>query len=275
MAVYAVGDIQGCFKALEELLQKVNFNPAHDVLWCCGDIVNRGPDSLQVLRYLKNLGDACVCVLGNHDLQLLAYAAGGKTYLGDTLADVLAADDVEELITWLRFRPMLHHDAMLGWCMVHAGLSPAWTLAEAKKRARKIEKILRSDDWGHFCGQFQQKDYPRKEPKDKITRKFFSSLVFTRTRFCSAEGVFDWSQKTSVSKGGNVSPWFEHAQAKWKKDCRVVFGHWASKGLVCKHKHVFGLDTGCVWGGSLSMLSLAGKERRVYSVKCKACSSRA
>lgn len=272
MAVYVVGDIQGCFKPLKTLLKRVKFDPESDVLWCCGDLVNRGPKSLEVLRFLKSLGNSCVCVLGNHDLQLLAYAAGGKSYSGDTLDEVLAAKDADELIEWLRFRPMLHHDVQLNWCMVHAGLSPLWSLKKAKKRAIKIEKELRSDHWGDFCKQLQDKKFRAHDVEKKMKRKLFSAAVLTRTRFCTKDGLFDWFRKTSAASSFVVKPWFAHGKAKWKKDCRIVYGHWAAKGLVTDQKHVLGLDSGCVWGGSLSMARLdVQKNIPIHTIKCDAC----
>ncbi len=260
MAIYAVGDIQGCYKPLKTLLKQVNFNPKKDMLWCAGDMVNRGPDSLKVLRYLKSLGDACACVLGNHDIQLLAYYAGGKSFAGDTLDDVIQAKDAAELMEWLRHRPLIHHDKSLGWMMLHAGLSPLWSLKKAKKRARKVEAVLQSDDWKLFCKSLQHKGFPTQEPKDKHVRLLFNTAVLTRTRFCSDKGEFDWQQKTAHAKDKHVRPWFEHLDAKWKGDGKkkthVVFGHWAAKGLVADHEYVLGLDTGCVWGGTLTLAKL-------------------
>ncbi len=268
MATYVVGDIQGCFQPLKKLLAQVEFNPATDVLWCCGDVVNRGPESLAVLRFLKSLGESCICVLGNHDIQLLAYAAGGKSFKGDTLDEVLAADDAGELIDWLRFRPMLHHDEQLGWCMVHAGLSPRWSLDDAKQRAAEIEGKLRSEYWGDFCRQLQSTTFPTQDagPDDQ---SLFSMAVFTRTRYCQNDGVFDWTNKTAETDEAEIQPWFAHEDAQWKKACRVVYGHWAARGLVADEDDVLGLDTGCVWGGRLTMARLDGSaEIELFSQPC-------
>jgi len=271
MAVYAVGDIQGCYAPLQALLKKVKFNPDKDVLWCCGDMVNRGPDSLKVLRFLKRLGDACVCVLGNHDIQLLAYYAGGKSFAGDTLDEVVNAKDADELIEWLRHQALLHHDQSLGWTMVHAGLSPLWGLKKAKKRAKKIERILRSDDWRDFCVSLQSKSFAVSEPDDKAERNCFAVSVFTRTRFCSEQGVFDWQQKTANAKDKHMAPWFEHEHAKWKKKTKVVFGHWAAKGLV-QTEQALGLDTGCVWGGRLTLAKLDVRQACTKAIEvCTSC----
>ncbi len=272
MAVYVVGDIQGCYKPLRALLKQVEFNPESDVLWCCGDLVNRGPDSLKVLRYLKSLGDACITVLGNHDLQLLAYAAGGKSFAGDTLDEVLAAEDAGELIEWLRFRPLIHHDKELNWCMVHAGLSPVWSLEKAKDKAAEIEAVLRSPLWGNFCKQLQLKGFESSEPEGEIERRRFATAVFTRTRFCNSDGVFDWKHKTSEVNADKFQAWYSHPKARWKEDCRLVYGHWAAKGLVVDRSDVLGLDSGCVWGGSLTLAEIDKKhEVRLYQQPCEAC----
>ncbi|MDX8388561.1 MAG: symmetrical bis(5'-nucleosyl)-tetraphosphatase [Ghiorsea sp.] len=272
MAVYAVGDIQGCFEPLKALLKQVNFTPDKDVLWCCGDMVNRGPDSLKVLRFLKNIGESCVCVLGNHDIQLLAYAAGGKSFAGDTLDEIVKAKDADELIEWLRFQPLLHDDEVLGWSMVHAGLSPLWSLKKVKKRAAEIETVLRSDDWKSYCLALQGKEFPSQDSKNIDERNLFSTAVFTRTRFCDENGVFDWKVKTSDAVEGEVKPWFLHSNAKWKKQRRIVFGHWAAKGLVLDQDHVLGLDSGCVWGGKLTMAKIdEAKEFEIFSQACEKC----
>jgi bis(5'-nucleosyl)-tetraphosphatase (symmetrical) len=152
--------------------------------------------------------------------------------------------------------------------MVHAGLSPLWSLKKAKKRAAKVEHILQSDDWQYFCMSLQSKDFAQTEPKDKAERNSFAISVFTRTRFCSDEGMFDWQQKTADAKDHHVKPWFAHEHAKWKKKTKIVFGHWAAKGLVDKESCVLGLDTGCVWGASLSMAKLDCDKPHIYSVAC-------
>jgi bis(5'-nucleosyl)-tetraphosphatase (symmetrical) len=257
MAVYAVGDIQGCYKPLRRLLKKVKFDPGKDQLWCVGDLVNRGPDSLKTLRYLKGLGDACVCVLGNHDLHLLEYASGGKRYRRDSLDEVLAAPDRDELIKWLRQRPLLHHDKGLGWTMVHAGLHPKWTLKKAMKRARKIEKILRGKKWKEFCSLLHHFKFPAREPgKGDPFRLLFAVAVMTRSRYCTAEGRFNWAVRTGKSSNHRDRPWFAHRRIKWREKSNVVFGHWAAMGLVINQPHVLGLDSGFVWGNELTLARL-------------------
>jgi len=257
MAVYAVGDIQGCYKPLKRLLKQVKFNADKDVLWCVGDLVNRGPDSLKTLRFLKSLGDACVCVLGNHDLHLLELASGEANYRRDTLQAVLDADDCDALIQWLRHRPILHHDARLGWTMVHAGLHPGWSLAQAKKRGANIEAQLQGEHWQDFCHQLHHVKSPIAEPKKSDpTRLLFATAVLTRTRYCSSDGIFNWDVRTGESSDNEDKPWFKHQQLNWMKDTHVVYGHWAAKGLVDDQPHVLGLDTGCVWGNRLTLAKL-------------------
>jgi len=267
MAVYAVGDIQGCYKSLRRLLDKVDFNPMKDVLWCAGDLVNRGPDSLKTLRFLKGLGDSCVCVLGNHDLHLLERSCGGRSYKRDTFEEILAAKDVDELLDWLRHKPLIHTDKKLGWCMIHAGLHPQWTMKETKKRAHAVEAVLRGDDWQRFCMHVHHAEFPACEPKDSgLHAMIFTTAVLTRTRYCTASGVFNWDVRTGESENECDMPWFSHENAAWRKKYRVVYGHWAAKGLVLDQPHVLGLDSGCVWGGGLSLARLDVEEPVVMTV---------
>jgi len=257
MAVYAVGDIQGCYKALRRLLKQVDFNPEKDILWCVGDLVNRGPDSLKTLQFLKSLGESCICVLGNHDLHLLELASGGMNYRRDTLDKVLKADDRKQLIEWLRFRPILHHDKKLGWAMVHAGLHPQWSLKKAKKRAREIETQLQNPGWKEFCRQLHHVKFPIREPaKADPTRLLFATAVFTRTRYCTSDGLFNWDVRTGESSNFRDKPWYAHKSLKWSAKCHIVYGHWAAKGLVTNQAHVLGLDSGCVWGEEMTLAKL-------------------
>ncbi|OIQ04070.1 MAG: symmetrical bis(5'-nucleosyl)-tetraphosphatase [Zetaproteobacteria bacterium CG06_land_8_20_14_3_00_59_53] len=261
MAVYAVGDIQGCFGELKSVLRKVHFDPESDVLWCVGDLVNRGPESLETLRFLKSIGDACICVLGNHDLHLLALAAKGSVDPSDSLAQVLQAPDCDALIDWLRHRPLLHHDTQLGWAMVHAGLHPDWTLKKAKRRAASIEEMLRGSDWKNFVLKLQKFETPEREPGKGKGRKYFSAAVLTRSRYCTSEGLFNWKSKVGGPTSQRERPWFAFDRIAWRRDARIVFGHWAARGLVLDQMHVLGLDSGCVWGGSMTLAELG---RRGY-----------
>ena len=269
MAVYAVGDIQGCYKSLRALLKKVDFNADKDVLWCVGDLVNRGPDSLKVLRYLKGLGDACVCVLGNHDLHLLECINGGRNYSRDTFDKILTADDKYELLDWLRHRPLMHVDKDLGWCMVHAGLHPSWSLEEAKRRAEDVESVLRGDGWKAFCTHLHHAEFPEEERQRTLLermlfttlgrsfeRMLFTTAVLTRTRYCTDDGIFNWDIRSGEAEGVGEQAWFNHEELAWRGDIRVAYGHWAAKGLVLDQAHVMGLDSGCVWGNELSLARL-------------------
>jgi len=274
MAIYAVGDIQGCFKPLKQLLKKVEFNPEKDQLWCVGDLVNRGPDSLAVLRYLKTLGDACTCVLGNHDLYLLSVVAAGDSSGNASLQPVLDAEDCDELIDWLPHRPLLHVDTTREWCMVHAGLHPDWSLKEAVQRARGIEKALRGKHWQEFCAHLHHVKFPISQPgKKDPTRPLFDAAVMTRTRYCTQDGLFNWNVRTGESSNLKDRPWYAHKTLRWRRDCNIVFGHWAAKGLIDHQPHVLGLDSGCVWGGAMTMAKIR-KERRfriVANVRCQSC----
>jgi len=275
MAVYAVGDVQGCLSELKSVLRKAHFDLQHDVLWCVGDLVNRGPESLETLRFLKSLGDRCVCVLGNHDLHLLAYAASpeGAKRAG-SLKPVMQATDRDELIDWLRSRPLLHHDADLGWAMVHAGLHPDWKLAKAKKRAAAVEKKLRGDNWRQFSLRLRSESSPEREPpKGDRNRPLFSAAVLTRSRYCTSDGLFNWNVRVGGPHSQREKPWFAFERAAWRRDCRIVFGHWAARGLVLDQAHVLGLDSGCVWGGSLTLAELGrrGFCRIVATHMCSGC----
>ncbi len=274
MACYAVGDIQGCYAQLRELLRQADVHPGRDRLWCVGDLVNRGPDSLSVLRYLADLGDRCTVVLGNHDLYLLYRAAGGAAK-NDTLDSVLEAEDAPRLIDWLRSRPLFFRDASLGWSMVHAGLSPCWMRAQAEEHARGLERRLKSDDWRAFVRGLFGTPAPDAEPSPEDPAWFaFSAAVLTRTRYCTADGRFDWSVRSGTSRDPEQRPWYAHPDAAWRQDAgTVVFGHWAARGLVTDEAGVLGLDSGCVWGGKLTLAELlpGGGWRIAAQVDCPAC----
>jgi len=268
MAVYAVGDIQGCYEVLRRLLDAVDFNPEKDVLWCAGDLVNRGPDSLKTLRFLKGLGDSCICILGNHDLHLLERSCGGRNYKRDTFDDVLAAKDADKLLDWLRHRPLMYTDKKLGWCMLHAGLHPHWTMSETRKRAQAVEAVLRGDGWKAFCKHLHHAEFPDRDPKGSgLHAMIFTTAVLTRTRYCTSDGRFNWEVRTGEAEKEYEIPWYSHEGAAWrKKKCRVVYGHWAAQGLVLDQPHVLGLDSGCVWGGGLSLARLDVDEPVVMTV---------
>lgn len=267
MAVYAIGDIQGCFDELQALLDKIGFDPAGDRLWFTGDLVNRGPKSLETLRFVKALGDRAVTVLGNHDLHLLAVAYGLKDDTAEGIGDVLTAPDRDELTNWLRHRPLLHHDAELDYTLIHAGLPPSWDLAKAQALAAEVEAILRGPD----CLALLEHMYGNEPTQwlDDLTgweRLRFIVNCFTRLRFCDNEGRLALTEKGPPgSQPAPYRPWFT-VPDRASAGINIVFGHWSTLG-PCAEPNVFPLDTGCLWGGRLTALRLDGKRKR-FTLKC-------
>jgi bis(5'-nucleosyl)-tetraphosphatase (symmetrical) len=270
VAIYAIGDVQGCHDALQRLLDAVRFDPAADRLWFCGDLVNRGGQSLETLRLVHSLDRHSVVVLGNHDLSLLSIAArkeGEQRKVNPDLQRVLFADDRDLLLDWLRQRPLLHVDRELGWTMVHAGLAPKWTVKLAEARAVEVERVLRGRNHDKlFRGMYG--DRPNWTPKLKGTERLRAIInVFTRMRYCNAAGTIAYEQKGAPgSQRAGLYPWFEvpgHAE----RETRVVCGHWSTLGLFMG-LGVHGIDTGCVWGGRLTALELSpiGEPPRVIQV---------
>lgn len=270
MATYAVGDLQGCYDELRELLDSVAFDPAVDRLWCVGDLVNRGPKSLQVLRFVRGLGDGAVCVLGNHDLHLLALAAGCGRDRGDhSLDDVLAAPDRDELLDWLRHRPLLHNDPGLGFTMLHAGLPPQWDLRQAIACAREVEAVLRGDGHRDYFAQMYGNQPSMWDPAlHGMDRWRFVTNCLTRLRFCNPDGSLALKEKgpPGTEKPGRV-PWFDYPGRKTRGE-RIVFGHWSTLGYHAGDG-VWGLDTGCLWGGALTLLRLDTETPRPQRLQCR------
>lgn len=257
MAIYAIGDIQGCFDAMEFLLEKISFNPKKDSLWFAGDLVNRGDKSLATLRFIKNLGDSAICVLGNHDLTLLAMNEGSKKLKNHTMDDILAAPDRDELLLWLRHRPLLHHDKKLGFTMVHAGLPPQWDLKTAIQCAREVEQVLRGDEYKNFMdNMFGDKPKKWNEKLQGWDRLRFITNCLTRMRYCKPKGKLNFTDKGPVgSQKDGYIPWYEAPNRK-SNDLKIVFGHWSTLFGHTSHPNVFALDTGCLWGGSLTAMRL-------------------
>lgn len=278
MAVHAVGDVQGCREALERLLERLRFDPARDRLWLTGDLVNRGPDSAGVLRLLRGLGGAVVAVLGNHDLHLLAVARGHQPLRPeDTFCDLLEAPDAAELLDWLRHRPLLHYDADLGACLVHAGLPPCWELEQAAYLAREVEGLLRGERalLDAFLARLHG-DRPERwdEGLHRWDRWRYVVNALTRMRCCDASGRLLLADKGPPgSQPGPFRPWFEQP-APWRGRARVLFGHWAALGLHLDPRGgVYGLDSGCAWAGRLSALRLDGPKAfaALEQVSCAGC----
>ena len=257
MATYAVGDLQGCGEEFQALLAALSFDPSRDRLWLVGDLVNRGPQSLEILRTVRALGDAAVTVLGNHDLHLLAVAhTERRSKSQDTLDAVLAAPDREELLHWLRHRPLLHHDAQLGYALVHAGLAPQWDLQQAAACAREVEDTLRSDRYRQFLENMYG-DEPRRwsEQLSGWPRLRFIVNCLTRLRLCTLDGAIDARHKgTLAAAPAGLVPWFK-VPGRRSQSLRIVCGHWSALGYY-DGDGVLSIDTGCVWGGTLCAVRL-------------------
>jgi bis(5'-nucleosyl)-tetraphosphatase (symmetrical) len=271
MAVYTIGDLQGCLEPLKRLLDRLRFDPTSDRLWFCGDLVNRGPDSLDALRFVRGLGETALTVLGNHDLHLLALAwdPARSPRSKDTLDGVLAAPDREELLEWLRRRPLLHHDATLGWTLVHAGLPPQWGLAEAQATAAELQGVLGGPGFAAFLGRMYGDGPDRWSPGLKgAGRLRYIVNAFTRMRYCRADGSLDLEEKGPPERAPPaLVPWFR-VPGRRSRSLKLVFGHWSSLGYVAE-SGVWGLDTGCVWGGRLTALRLDDPPERI-DVDCGA-----
>lgn len=269
MAVYAVGDIQGCFDELMLALDSVAFDPGRDRLWAVGDLVNRGPKSLEVLRFFRDLGDSAVCVLGNHDLHLLALAAGNDRHKDDHSLDrVLQAPDRAELLRWLRHRPLAHYDPELDFLMVHAGLPPAWDTATALACAAEVEAVLRGAGYrDYLMAMYGNKPNRWDDALSGMERWRFTTNCLTRLRYCDADGHLALKEKGApgTQKRGRT-PWFEHPR-RVSRGQRIVFGHWSTLGFVARDG-VWGLDTGCLWGGRLSLLRLDAAPPQHFTVDC-------
>jgi bis(5'-nucleosyl)-tetraphosphatase (symmetrical) len=267
MATYAIGDIQGCCDEFEALLARLRFDPARDRLWLTGDLVNRGPRSLDVLRRVQRLGTAAITVLGNHDLHLLAVALAPNERVKpqDTLGPILAAPDRDELLKWLRSQPLLHHDATLGYTMIHAGLPPQWDLATAQACAHELEQALRDD--AHCIELFTHMygDRPNRWSEDLrgVDRLRFITNCLTRLRFCRADGTLELKFKGEIdSAPQGVLPWFRVPQRQ-SRELRIVCGHWSALGYH-DGDGVLSIDTGCVWGEKLCAVRLDRRAAPVF-----------
>ena len=265
---YLVGDVQGCNNALQQLLAELDFSPSRDRLVVLGDMVNRGPASLAVLQRLAALGSAATCLLGNHDLHLLAVAHGVRPLKrGDTVADVLQSPQREDWITWLRGQPLAHMEA--GWLCVHAGVVPQWDTAQTLALAAEVQAVLSGPDLPGFL-QVMYGDQPSRwaDALQGAERWRFVVNTLTRIRFCSADGTLDF--KTKEGAGGALpgfAPWFD-APGRRTAEQPMAFGHWSMLGLV-NQPHLLGLDTGCVWGGALTAVRVDGGRRDLLQVPCK------
>lgn len=268
MATYAIGDVQGCYTQLKELLLKLEFKSDKDKLWFAGDIVNRGPDSLKTLRFIKSLEDNAITVLGNHDLHLLAIANGRrKQSKKDTIKSILDAKDSDSLLDWLIHRPLMHYQKKNHVCMVHAGIHPSWSLKQALSCAKEVEDILQGSK-SHEFFQHMYGDKPAKwsENLHGWDRLRFITNCFTRMRYIDENFKLRMKEKGAPGKQGRgIHPWFEYQSMD--SDLNIVFGHWST--LVDPHlEHLYPLDTGCLWGGKLTALKINQKLKKHVTINC-------
>jgi bis(5'-nucleosyl)-tetraphosphatase (symmetrical) len=271
MALYLIGDVQGCDAALQRLLDRIGFSPSRDTLYLLGDLVNRGPDSAGVLRRLVALGDAARCLLGNHDLHLLAVAAGArKLHRNDTLSDLLAAPDRASLLHWLGQQPLARRAH--GVLMVHAGVLPQWSEDQTLDLAAEVQEALRGPDSGDFLHHMYGNEPAQWNAGLRgIERLRVVVNALTRLRFCTGEGVMEFGTKEGAAAApAGYWPWFDVPGRK-TAGTTVAFGHWSTLGWM-NRENLVSLDTGCVWGGSLSALQISadGRERTLFQVGCEA-----
>lgn len=265
-SVWAIGDLQGCSCALDSLLALPEITADTDArFWFAGDLVNRGPDSLGTLRRVISLGERAISVLGNHDLHLLAMAAGERPRRkSDTVDDILDAPDAKELVEWVRTRPLAHLED--GYLMVHAGVLPGWTAQQARDYAAEIEAVLRGPNWKKFMGKMYGNEPAswHKELKGSDRRRVIVNAL-TRLRFCNARGVMEFEAKESAAKAPKgYMPWFDVPHRK-TAGTPIIFGHWSTLGLVHR-PDLLALDTGCVWGGHLTAVRL--HDRKIVQINC-------
>jgi len=269
MTTYVIGDVQGCFDALERLLTAIHFDSSRDILWFTGDLVNRGPQSLEVLRFIKTLGEARQkTVLGNHDLHLLAVAYGVRElHHDDTLQAVLAAPDRNELMDWLRHRPLLYEDKNTGFVLTHAGLAPAWSLKQARLLAQEVEAVLRGNTPAYYLKQMYGNQPDLWEDRlTGIERLRCITNYLTRMRLCHPDGRLELSYKGRIdTMPPGLIPWFD-VPDRANSNVKILFGHWAALGGKADVSNVYPLDTGCVWGNCLTAMRLEDEKR--FTVKC-------
>jgi len=264
MAVYAVGDLQGCLQPLKCLLERVRFDPAHDRLWLVGDLVNRGPESLQTLRFLYQMRDSLVCVLGNHDLHLLAAGRNiERLKKSDTLREIIDAPDGRELLDWLRRQKLLHYDEQRDMALVHAGIPPQWSLKKALRCAKEVEQALGDDNLypAFLDGMYGNEPARWNNDLKGVDRLRLITNYFTRMRFCTADGKLDLKGKEGAdSAPPGYAPWFSFRDRK-TKGLKIIFGHWAALEGKCSVPGIFALDTGCVWGGTMTLMNIDTGQR--------------
>ena len=264
MRLFAIGDIQGCAAAFDALLRKLEFRPSRDHLWLVGDLVNRGPDSLAVLRRVMALDRSVTCVLGNHDLHLLATVAGRRELSpADTFHDVLEAPDLRLIVDWLRHRPLLHYDRAAKRVLVHAGIPSAWTATQARAEAHEVETLLRGRKWRYALREMYGGEPSAWSRKLRgADRRRYTINALTRMRYCDRRGRLDLSYSGAPgTQPKGLIPWFDVPERR-AAGTHIVFGHWAALGLL-RRKDVTALDTGCVWGNYLTAVRLNRPARAI------------
>ncbi len=274
MAIYAIGDLQGCYDSLQRLLKKLDFSPERDQIWFAGDLVNRGKKSLKTIRFIKSLGDSAIVVLGNHDITLLAMHYG-VLRPNTSLKKLLKAKECDELMDWLRTRPLFHVNESLGFCMAHAGVSPQWRLDEAQKYAKEIEVSLKGDNIkGWLENVYGNKPRRWSDDLKSYARHRYILNAFTRMRYCDKkDGALNFSlngapvYQSKMRKKNKKVPWFLWSKRK-EIPLQVIFGHWSSLGYY-QDENVIALDTGCVWGGQLTAIRLDSGVITAVSEPCR------
>ncbi len=268
MATYAIGDIQGCYKALRQLLAKLAFDASQDRLWLVGDLVNRGPQSLETLQYIRSLGDAVSCVLGNHDIHLIACHAGVKTCPPtSSLTQILRHTEADEIVTWLRQQPLLHFDEKLNWLMVHAGLLPQWDFTLAQQCAHEVEAQLKGADYAEFLSYaYGHTPAQWQDNLSQQQRLRISLNAFTRLRVCDLQGRMNFEFKGELgAQAEDLHAWFDVPRKS--SQLRIVFGHWSALGLK-QSKNILAIDTGCLWGQQLTAARLDTEPATIVSLDC-------
>jgi len=272
MAIYAIGDIQGCYDELKHLLKKINFNQDKDRLWFTGDLVNRGPNSLETLRFIQSLGENAIVVLGNHDLHLLATAFyHNKPGRKDTIHDVLQAPDRKSLLNWLRHLPLIHNDDAIGITMIHAGIHPDWSIDKTMALAKEVEQVLQSDKHiGFYQHMYGDKPAYWSEGLNGWPRYRYITNILTRLRYCNTRGAIALNAKGPPgSQAEGMQPWFEITNRVSCND-PIIFGHWSTLALTNRiYNNVYPLDTGCLWGGKLTALRIDEKPFQTLQISCK------
>lgn len=268
MAIYAIGDLQGCYDPFRHLLDELDFDPDQDKLWLVGDLVNRGPKSLKTLRFIKSLGESVVSVLGNHDLHLLALASGAIHYSArfTSLKRLLDAPDLDELADWLRFRPLAHYSTELDTLLIHAGTHPQWSVKKTLSRAQEVEAALQGPKYRTLLSKMYG-NTPRKwsGKLSGYNRLRFIINTFTRMRMLTAKLSLNFAYTGSPWRARkDLHAWFHFTDRAWD-ETRIVFGHWSALGLIVL-PDLISLDTGCVWGRQLTAVQLDAKRPRIVQV---------